>query len=78
MTAYEFRGFIVNLILGGLAFSAIYLLAGHAGLPVWGWVLIGIGLAFIFPLPPADFKRRPVEDRKVPVPDNEKGMVKSS
>lgn len=77
MTAYEFRGFIVNLILDIIAAGSVFLITWRNPFPWWAYVLIGLACVILFPLPIADFSRRPVEDKKVLVPDAEKRLQKS-
>ena len=77
MTAYEFRGFIANLILDAIVAGSLLALTWNDPIPLWAYILIAIGMVFAFPLPVANFKLRPVEDKKVLVPDAEKRLQKS-
>jgi len=77
MTAYEFRGFVANLILFLISAGAVAAITWHSPLPWWAYALIGLASFVLFPLPPADFKRRPLEDKKVLVPELEKRIQKT-
>lgn len=72
MTAYEFRGFIANLILDAIIITSIFLMIPSGAIPIWGYVLIGLGVCLIIPIPPANFRARPAEDELVNVKTGER------
>jgi hypothetical protein len=77
MTAYEFRGFISNLILNLITAGAVIAITWNDPLPWWGYGLVLVGMVILFPLPLADFKRRPASEGKVLVPEAEKRIQKT-
>ena len=59
MTADEFRGFIVNLVINGAVAAALAADPPHWA--TWGYILLGIALWLIAPITP--YHPKPAKER---------------